>query len=103
MALLDPLRALGVSKGLFGNSRFWLVIGGAAWGLRAISWARHTNEKTLFRQVIEPGETLVISASGPPWSRRQRRWGLKGERMLARRERREQVATARMRHRHRVL
>jgi hypothetical protein len=103
MALLDPVRALGLSKGLFGNSKFWLVVGGAAWGLRAVSWARHTNERTLFRQVLAPGESLVISASGPQWSKRQRRRGMKAERILARRERRELIATARMRHRHRVL
>jgi hypothetical protein len=103
MALLDPLRGNAISKGVFGNSRFWLVVGGLAWLVRAFNWARRPQERTLFRQVIEPGETLVISASGPPPTKRQHRRSLKAERTLARRELREQVSTARMRRRHRVL
>jgi len=103
MALLDPIRARAISRGVFGNSRTWLVVGGIAWGIRALSWVRRPNEATLFRQAIEPGETLVITASGPPPTKRQHRRSLKAEKQLARRERREQIATARARHRHRVL
>lgn len=103
MALLDPVRANAITKGVFGNSRLWLVLGGVAWAIRAISWARRPVESTIFREAIEPGQTLVISASGPPPTRRQHRRTLKVERDLGRRERREKVATARLRHRHRVL
>jgi hypothetical protein len=103
MALLDPVRQLGLSKGLFGRSRFWLVVGGLAWGIRLLSWASRSRERTIFRQVVEAGDTLVISATGPPPSRREHRRSLKAERKLGRRELREQVATGRMRRRHRVL
>lgn len=103
MALLDPVRSLGLSKGLFGRSRFWLVVGGLAWGVRAASWAMRSKERTIFRQVIEPGESLVISAVGPPPTKRSHRRSRKAERELARRELRGKVATGRMRHRHRVL
>lgn len=103
MALLDPLRSNAITKGVLGNSRFWMVVGGAAWLIRAYSWARRSQERTLFRQVLEPGQALLISASGPPPTKRQHRRSLKAERQLARRELREQVSTARMRSRHRVL
>ena len=103
MALLDPLRGNAISKGVFGNSRFWLVVGGLAWLVRAYSWSRRSRETTLFRQVMEPGQTLLVSASGPPPSKRDHRRSLKAEKQLARREAREQVSTARMRRRHRVL
>jgi hypothetical protein len=103
MALLDPLRSNGINKGVFGNSRFWLVIGGLAWLVRAWSWARRPHESTIFRQVVEPGQTLVISASGPTPSKRDHRRSLRAETRLARRETRNRVAAARMRRRHRVL
>jgi len=103
MALLDSVRSRAITKGVFGSSRGWLVIGGIAWGIRAISWARHPAESTIFREAIEPGDTLLITTTGPPPSKRDHRRTLKAERRLGRRERREKVATARVRHRHRVL
>ncbi len=103
MALLDPVRSLGLSRGVFGNSRFWLVLGGLAWGVRAVNWVRRPNARTVFRQAIEPGQTLVISAHGPPPGKGSARAGRRAERLLARRETRGTIATARMRRRHRVL
>ena len=103
MALLAPLRSNAVSKGLLGSSRFWLVVGGLAWLIRAFNWARRPAEHTVFRQVIEPGQSLVISSSGPAPSKRQHKRSLKAERTLGRRETRERFAAARMRRRHRVL
>jgi hypothetical protein len=103
MALLDPIRSQAITKGVFGNSRTWLVIGAVVWGIRAISWARRPLESTIFREVIEPGQTLVIAATGPPPTKRDHRKSLKAERTLARRERREKLSVANARHRHRVL
>jgi hypothetical protein len=103
MALLDPLRSNAINKGIFGNSRFWLVVGGAAWLVRAYSWAKRPQESTIFREAIEPGQTLVITSSGPAPTRREHKRTLKAERTLGRRETRERFATARMRRRHRVL
>ena len=103
MALLDPVRGNAISRGVLGNSRFWLVVGGLAWGIRAISWARRPQEKTIFREAILPGQTLLIRSSGPAPSRRQVKAARTAERRLDRRERRSKLATARARHRHRVL
>jgi hypothetical protein len=103
MALLDPLRGNAISKGVLGNSRFWLVVGGLAWLVRAWSWARRPHESTIFRQVLEPGQSLVISSSGAPPSRRVHRRSLRAEARLGRRESRNRLAAARMRRRHRVL
>jgi hypothetical protein len=103
MALLDGLRSQGLAKGVFGTSRFWLVVAGVTWGIRALSWALRPREDTVFRQAIQPGQTLTISAVGPTPTRRETRRAAKAERRLGRREIREQVATARMRRRHRVL
>lgn len=103
MALLDPIRSNAISKGIFGNSRFWLVVGALAWLVRAYSWARRPQESTIFREAIEPGQTLVISSTGPKPTKREHRGTLKAERRLGRRETRGRLATARMRRRHRVL
>ena len=59
MALLDPIRSNAISRGVLGSSRFWLVVGGLAWLVRAWSWARRPHESTMFRQVIEPGQTVA--------------------------------------------
>ena len=103
MALLDQARKLGVSRGVFGDSRPWLIIGGLAWGIRAIQWARRPMPHVLLREVLEPGETLVIEHQGPPPTRRQRRSDDRARRRLARRELRGTLETARTRHRNRIL
>ncbi|HEY6532949.1 MAG TPA: hypothetical protein VIY72_11625 [Acidimicrobiales bacterium] len=91
MALLETARSLGLTKGLFGRSRVWLVLGGLAWGIKAIGWSRHYRERTIFRQVVEAGDTLLISATGPPPTRRQHRKSLRVERRRARKELAERI------------
>ena len=103
MALLDQARKLGVARGVFGDSRPWLIIGGLAWGIRAIQWARRPVPQVLLREVLEPGETLVIEHQGPPPKRRQHRGDVRARRRLARRESRGTLETARTRHRNRSL
>ena len=73
MPLLDTARSLGLTRGVFGDSRPWLVVGGLAWGLKALRWARRPSPETVMREVLEPGETIVIRHGGPVPTRRQRR------------------------------
>jgi hypothetical protein len=73
MPLLDTARKLGVARGVFGDSRPWLVVAGVAWGIRALQWARRPAPATVLREVLEPGETLVIRHDPAPPTRRQRR------------------------------
>ncbi len=58
---LDLARRNAVTEGLLGGNRRWLVLGGVAWGLRAVGWAIRRDERVLFRETLRPGETLVIS------------------------------------------
>ena len=88
MPLLDTARSLGLTRGVFGDSRPWLVIGGLAWGVRALQWARRPSPETLLREVLEPGETVVISHGGPPSTRRQRRKAKKAAQRTPEEERR---------------
>lgn len=92
MPLLDTARKLGVARGVFGDSRPWLVVAGVAWGIRALQWARRPAPETVMREVLEPGETIVIRHDGPRPTRRQRRKARKAERRATRRARRSDDA-----------
>lgn len=74
MGLLDTARRNAVAEGLLGGNRRWLVIGGIAWGFRAIGWAMRRDERVIFRERLGPGEQLVISESrATPRRRRKQR------------------------------
>jgi hypothetical protein len=103
MGLLDTARSVSVTKGVLGGNRRWLALAGVLWGLRAIQMVRHPAPRTLYRQVLEAGETLTISAIGPPPTRRELRGSARAERRLRRREARTWVLFFRARNRHRVL
>lgn len=85
MPLLETARRLGVMRGVFGDSRPWLVVGGVAWGIRALQWARRPSPETVLREVLEPGETIVIRHEGAPPTRRQRRKASKSASKASRR------------------
>lgn len=87
MGLLDTARRNGIDRGLLGTSRGWLVVGAAAWGIRAFQRARRPEGETVTLEVLQPGETIVISHGGPPASRRRRRQDARLERRLRRAER----------------
>lgn len=59
--MLNFLVRNGLRRGLLGDSRPWLVLGAAAWGLRFVkkSWGKEL--ETVDREELRPGETLVIS------------------------------------------
>jgi hypothetical protein len=71
--MIEFLRRYGVSRGFLGGSRPWMVIGGVAYALRAVKWARKRDVEVLFSEEIKPGERLVISPIAPPQKRRRRR------------------------------
>jgi hypothetical protein len=59
--VLRRLSTLAISRGLFGGSKPWLVIGGAIGVIRFLQWAAGTQEQTVYAEELQPGETLVIS------------------------------------------
>lgn len=61
MSWLDAARRNGITEGLLGGNRRWLVLGSIAWGLRAISWANKRDQRVLFMDNLRPGEQLLIS------------------------------------------
>jgi len=64
-AALSPLalaRRRGITRGLLGDSTFWLLAGALAWGLRGVRRALRPIEpaaRTTLR--LRPGERLVVS------------------------------------------
>jgi len=103
MGLLDTARSVSVTRGVLGGNRRWLALAGVLWALRAIQVIRHPAPRTLYRQVLEAGETLTITAIGPPPTRRELRGSGRAERRLRRQEARTRVLFFRARNRHRVL
>ncbi|MCU0310417.1 MAG: hypothetical protein MUE36_05700 [Acidimicrobiales bacterium] len=84
MGVLDSARRIGLSRGVFGDSRPWLVIGGIAWGIRAVQWALKPPPQVVVREVLEPGQTIVIEHGGSLPGRRERRRAAKAQRRLDR-------------------
>jgi hypothetical protein len=61
MSWFDTARRNGIAEGVLGGNRRWLVLGGIAWGLRAVGWATKREQRVLFRDQLRPGEQLVIT------------------------------------------
>ena len=94
MSLLDGIlgeaRRRGLAKGVLGGNRVWLLVGGLAWGVRALQWALRPDPRTIYRRSLGEGQTLVISAVAPPPSRRRRRRQRKRDRKVAKQEARRE-------------
>ncbi len=58
--MLETLSRLGLTRGLLGASRAWTVIGGLAFGLRALK-RLGGGEKVVYSRELRPGESLLIS------------------------------------------
>ena len=75
LKLLRPMRFLrrkAISGGVFGGSRTWLVVGGAAWALRSVGRIFGLGEpRPVFTDELRPGERIVI-LHGPAQRRRRR-------------------------------
>jgi hypothetical protein len=93
MSILSDLRRRAFTKGVFGGSRPWLLLGVAAWTLRGLQWALRPSPTTVYRGKLEVGETIVITHDPAPPTRRQRRKQRKKAKRASRREnRRSKVA-----------
>ncbi len=88
MSLLSDLRRSAITKGLFGGSRPWMILGIAAWTLRGLQWALRPSPRTVYKRRLDVGETIVIAHEPAPPTRRQRR-------KQRRRERRSDKASRR--------
>lgn len=73
MGIFETARQRGLYEGLLGGSRRWLVLGGLAWGFRALAWAVHRDERVLYRERLRPGEQLVITERRFQPKRRRKR------------------------------
>ena len=61
MSWFDTARRNGIYDGVLGGNRRWLILGGIAWGFRAVSWAMKREQRVIYREALRPGEQLVIS------------------------------------------
>ena len=61
MSWFDTARRNGIYDGVLGGNRRWLILGGIAWGFRAVGWAMKREHKVIYREALRPGEQLVIS------------------------------------------
>lgn len=67
------LREQSIVEGVFGGRKLWLVLGGGLWGARAIRRASSRTERIVLREVIQPGDRIVISQLPRTVPRKQRR------------------------------
>jgi hypothetical protein len=88
MSLLSDVRRRALTKGLFGGSRPWLLLGIAAWTLRALQWALRPEPKVVYRSRLDVGETIVLRNAPAAPTRRQRRKTRKAEKRSHRKSQR---------------
>jgi hypothetical protein len=72
-ALLAYLRRTGFRRGLLGGSRGWMIAGGAAYAVRVLQRASRNEPVVVYREELEPGETVVIKHEPEPPPRGRRR------------------------------
>jgi len=89
MNLLYEIRRLAFKKGLIGGSRPWLILGVAAWTIRAVFWALRPDPTVSSRTKLSVGETLLIRHEPAPPTRRQRRKSRKSDKRAKRKIRRQ--------------
>jgi hypothetical protein len=71
------LREQSVIEGVFNGKKLWLVVGGGLWGFRALRRATGGTERVVLREVIQPGDRIVISQLPRKVPRKQRRAAVK--------------------------
>jgi hypothetical protein len=59
-AMPDLLRQRSLSEGLWNGRKGWMAVGAVVWGARGVRWALHRQERVLMREVLEPGETVIV-------------------------------------------
>jgi hypothetical protein len=65
-ALLRTLLRNGVRKGLMGNSRLWTVVAVFTGAFRFKQWLNRRETGVVYREELQPGETLVIAHERDP-------------------------------------
>ena len=59
--MLGLLLRQGFKRGVLGGNRTWLVVGGAALGLRLLRKLSGSEPKVVYSEELKPGEALVIA------------------------------------------
>jgi hypothetical protein len=67
------LREQSVVEGVFAGRKLWLALGAVLWGFRALRRASGRTEQVVLREVIQPGDRIVISQIPRKAPRKQRR------------------------------
>ena len=72
-ATLAYLRQQSLVEGVWGGRKGWLAAGAVIWGARGLRKVFKHDEKLLLREVLGPGQQLIISEAIVRPTRRQRR------------------------------
>ncbi len=96
--LLGTLERLGISRGVFGNSKGWFYVGTGLWTLRTVRRMAERKVNVLVSEPLKPGQRMVIAngiatIEGEPEPYRGRRGVAKGG-QVAPKGRRERKAVA---------
>jgi hypothetical protein len=67
------LRQRSLIEGLWNGRRGWLAVGAVVWGFHGLNVARKRQESVLMREVLAPGQRLVIEQAITKPTRRQLR------------------------------
>lgn len=67
------LRQRSLVEGVWHGRTVWLAVGAVVWGARGVRKALERNEQVLLREVLKPGQQLIISEPIVRPTRRQRR------------------------------
>lgn len=59
--MLGFLLRRSLQRGVLGGSRRWLVIGGAALGIKVLRKVAGSEPQVVYSEKLEPGEALVIA------------------------------------------
>jgi hypothetical protein len=70
---LRLLRERSLVEGVWYGRKAWLAVAAVVWGVHGINKARHREESVLLREVLRPGEHVIIRQAITRPTRRQRR------------------------------
>jgi len=59
--VLGRLQSIGMTRGVFGDSKGWLYVGTGLWTLRTVKRMAERKPEILLREELKPGQRLVIA------------------------------------------
>lgn len=59
--VFGTIQSIGISRGVFGNSKGWFYVGTGLWTLRTLRRIAERKPEILLREEIKPGQKLVIA------------------------------------------